>query len=197
MKWKFKFEDLLFRQINNLEDLLFRQVNTLQIYINKQVKSNNDTQTRRQMPENNTTSADRNSAKCKYAFIAGDSMTSVLSSNKMSDSSVKVNIKTHSGGRVRIIKNTFIAMNETDSHEIKDKDVVLLHVGTSNISDVDSSQYICEELKYTIHTVKTIHSKCKIIISSILPRRNDKLVNTIISEANVRFRNMCEEDGNH
>jgi UDP-glucose 6-dehydrogenase len=109
----------------------------------------------------------------------------------MSDCNVKVNTKTHSGGRIRTIENTFISMNDTDSNRIKDKDVILLHVGTNNISDADSSQYIVHELKDTIHTVKTINSKCKIIISLILPRRNDKLVNTIISETNNRFIDLC------
>ena len=49
-----------------------------------------------------------------YVFIAGDSITQILSTKRNTDSSLKGNIKTHSGARIRTIENSVIKMAEDD-----------------------------------------------------------------------------------
>ena len=51
-----------------------------------------------------------NANRDMQAFIAGDSITHILSTKRMSDSDLKVNIKTHSGARKRTIENSVIKM---------------------------------------------------------------------------------------
>ena len=51
----------------------------------------------------------------KAAFIAGDSITSILSTKRMSDEKLKVNVKTHSGGRVRFVEHSLIKLAEDET----------------------------------------------------------------------------------
>ena len=44
------------------------------------------------------------------AFKAGDSITRILSSKRMTDNNLKVNIKTYSGGRIRTVESSIIKM---------------------------------------------------------------------------------------
>ena len=51
-------------------------------------------------------------------FIGGDSVTSILSRNKMSGTNHEVKIKSHSGGKLQHIHNTIIAMAEEEDEYI-------------------------------------------------------------------------------
>ena len=54
---------------------------------------------------------------------------------------------------------------------------------------------ITEEFCDTISTIKTMNPKSKIIVSSIIPRRDDKVVNIIIGKTNKSLQSMCKEKG--
>ena len=131
------------------------------------------------------------------AFIAGDSITQILSSKRMSDANLKVNIKTHSGGRIRTVENSVIKMAEDNPRCIKQTKAIVLHVGTNNVSDADQPETISDEIKDLADTIKNINNGAKVIVSSILPRRNDRLVNNVISATNQSLRQACEEKGYH
>ena len=131
----------------------------------------------------------------KTAFIAGDSITSILSTKMMSDQKLKVNVKTHSGGRVRTVENSLIKMAEDESSAIRQAQTVVLHVGTNNVSDADQPEWIADEMKDLANTIHNINKDVKIIVSSILPRRNDKLLNRVIGKTNQSLKNACEEKG--
>ena len=131
------------------------------------------------------------------AFITGDSITQILSTKRMSDSGLKVNIKTHSGARIRTIENSVIKMADNDSTSAKQAKAVVLHVGTNDVSDSDQPQAIAEEMKDLADTISNINRDANIIVSSFLPRRNDILVNLVIITTNQTLTEVCEEKGCH
>ena len=133
----------------------------------------------------------------KAAFIAGDSITSILSTKRMSDEKLKVNVKTHSGGRVRFVEHSLIKLAEDETSAMRQAQTVVLHVGTNNVSDADQSESIADDMKDLADTIHNINKDAKIIVSSILPRRNDKLVNQAIEKTNESLKNACEEKGYH
>lgn len=49
----------------------------------------------------------------------------------------------------------------------------------------------------TIATVQTVNSSAKIVVSSILPRKSDKVVNIIIKKTNDTLSRMCTSKGYH
>lgn len=106
-----------------------------------------------------------------------------------------MNIKTHPGGRIRTIENSLIKLAEDESSGIKHTKAIVLHIGTNNVSDADQPETITDEFKDLADTIRNINSGAKIIVSSILPRRNDKLVNNVITATNHSLRQACEEKG--
>jgi len=97
-------------------------------------------------------------------------MTKVLSPVKLSDSRVRVTFKSHPGGRVSTLKNTFC--NGHYSSIVESAKAIVLHVGTNNIADADTPQEIAKQIKYTISNVRNINPSVKFVISSIIPRKN-------------------------
>ena len=128
-------------------------------------------------------------------FVAGDSITKILSAGRMSDNNVQTKIKSHPGGRVRAIETTIVM--ESQQNHIKDASVIVLHTGTNNVSDGDPCESIIEEFKDTIDTIGNVNSSAKIVISSILPRKNDRLVNNHIRLTNRALQEMCDEEELH
>ena len=155
---------------------------------------NTDEPTPSNRQSSNTTINEQSNMR-KTTFIAGDSITSILSTKKMSDQKLKVNVKTHSGGRVRSVENSLIKLAEDDSIAIRQAQTVVLHVGTNNVSDADQPEWIADEMRDLANTIHNINQDAKIIVSSILPRRNDKLVNGVKGNTNQSLRNACEENG--
>ena len=129
------------------------------------------------------------------AFIAGDSITRALSTGKMRDDNLDVQIKTHPGGKVKTLESTFSHMASKDPDQLKSLDAVVLHVGTNNVSDGDRSENIVNDYKDTIDTLKSVNSNVKILVSSLIPRRNDRLVNNHIRETNAALDSMCKREG--
>ncbi len=63
------------------------------------------------------------------------------------------------------------------------------------MSDGDSSESITKEFVNTLHTIESVNSQAKIIVSSIIPRRNDKMLNDKIKESNKALQSMCADKG--
>ena len=155
--------------------------------INKKSKSSKETGIHEEKP----VQSEGNSNIPMSVFIAGDSITKILSAGKMSDSRVKTKIKSHPGGRVRRIENTII--KESDQDHIREARAIVLHVGTNNVADGDTSESILEDFKDTIDTIRNVNPGVKVIISSILPRTSDKLVNKQIRATNAALEELCSE----
>lgn len=134
-----------------------------------------------------------NSTSMLKVFIAGDSITRRISPSKMSSEKVNVKIKSHSGGRIDTITKSVSEMNRTDSEYMKDLHAVVLHVGTNNISDGESPDSVSKKLADTVSLVKSVCPKAKIIVSSILPRKAEKVVNNVIGATNSLISEMCEK----
>jgi len=128
-------------------------------------------------------------------FVVGDSMTKVLSPVKLSDSRVKVTVKSHPGGRVSTLKNTLC--NGYYSSIVESAKAIVLHVVTNDIADADTAQDISKQIKDTISSVRNINPSVKFVISSIIPRKNDKLINSVICQANKALKKVCSEKGHH
>ncbi|MES9905541.1 MAG: GDSL-type esterase/lipase family protein [Sedimenticola sp.] len=128
------------------------------------------------------------------AFIAGDSMTRILSRQKLCDANLDVKVRSLPGGRVRTVENTILKMADDDPDFIRTTRAVVLHVGTNNISDGDMPASVVDEIRDTVDSIKNINPEAKIIISSILPRRNDKLLNRIITDTNSTLEEMCQAE---
>lgn len=132
------------------------------------------------------------SGKVYSAFIVGDSMTSILSRNKLSDTDLQVTIKSHVGGRLQDLHNTIIRIAENDAEFICSADAILIHGGTNNLSDGDSPKSVTDQFEHMAETVKQINPECQIVISSILPRKNDKLANQLIKQTNESLKQLCD-----
>ena len=134
-----------------------------------------------ELTETTTTATDtqqQSAASRTYsAFIVGDSVTRILSSNKLSDNELQVKIKSHSEGRLQDLHNSIIRMAETDDEFICANDVILIHGGTNNLSDGDSIESVTEQLERIAEIIEDVNPLCKIIISSVLPCKNDRLAN--------------------
>ncbi|MEW8545304.1 MAG: GDSL-type esterase/lipase family protein, partial [Candidatus Thiodiazotropha sp.] len=134
----------------------------------------------------------------KYtAFVAGDSLTSILSRNKMRSTNLDVKIKSHADGRLQDLHNTIIRMAEEDTEFICNTDIVVIHGGTHNLSDGDSIDSLMDDYKQLAETVKCINSKCQVVISSILPRKTDKLANQLLKQVNLSLKQLCESQSYH
>jgi lysophospholipase L1-like esterase len=129
--------------------------------------------------------------------VAGDSITRILSPAKMTDANVNVRVKTHPGGKVSTVENTISKLSQTDPEFVKNLDVVVLHVGTNNVSSAASSEQIITDFKNTIQTLSFLNSKVKIVVSSILPRRNGFQINKKISQTNKELQRLCSVNGYH
>lgn len=133
------------------------------------------------------------SNKPNNIFIVGDSMTKILSANKISDKDIKVQIKSHPGGRISTLKNSLQSANVANT--VQSAKVIVIHAGTNNVADADSPNSISDQMKETVASVKQTNPSAKFIISGIIPRKNDKLINGVINTTNRSLQKMCQEEG--
>ena len=115
----------------------------------------------------------------------------------MSDSSLDIKIKSHVNGRLSSVNITHVNMSQDQPDFICNTGAVVLHVGTNDISDGETPERIISEFKGVVDTVRNINSGGKIIVSSVLPCRNDKLANKVIDQTNLALRKICEEKSCH
>ena len=132
-------------------------------------------------------------SKSKSVFIAGDDTTSVLSPRLMSDSDMVVKIKTHREGKIGKIETSLVKLAEDNRDYIINLNAIILHAGACNISDTDTLDSVVNGLKDAAETVHNVNPEARIVISSILPRRNDRHTNRIISETNEALKDVCQE----
>ena len=83
-------------------------------------EQNNRQQNNRQRTSQTTAVENRTENKqtdksSKTAFIAGDSLTRILSRKRMVDSNLDIKIKSHPGGKIWDIENTVINMAKDDT----------------------------------------------------------------------------------
>ena len=201
------FKDTVFDAINALKTQIEKSMTVTRLCPN-QVSSEVQQRAETQEPAETTaiasgyqpveitaTEAERNqrsanSRPCK-AFIVGDSVTQILSSRRLSDSDLQVKIKSHSGGHLQDLHNSITRMAETDSELICAADVILIHGGTNNLSDGVSAENLTEQLERIADIIENVNPESKIILSSVLPHKNDKLGNQLINQANQTLKQLC------
>ena len=205
--------DFLEGKIEDLTDLFLKEMSELRLQFEKSVlktgstgnlptttlehqpsqsrSSRNNTQEERTLMEADTDlpPSDQHSHS---VLIAGDSVTSILSRNKMSNTNLDFRIRSHSGGKLQDIHNTIIAMAEDEDEYICNTNAVIIHAGTNNLSDGDSVDDIVKQNKDIALTIQQINPDCRIILSSILPRKNDKLANKVIEQTNECLKQLCD-----
>ena len=133
----------------------------------------------------------------KSIFIAGDDTTSVLSPRIMSDADVSVKIRTHRNANVQAVKSSLLKTIDNNKEYVQSINAVVLHLGAGNIAASESAESITLEIRNTAEIIKKEHPECKILISSILPRRNDRLVNNSSQETNRLLQEMCQSHDFH
>ena len=69
---------------------------------------------------------------------------------------------------------------------------MVLHAGANNITDAESVESIVHDLKKVTDTIRKVNPEVKILVSSTIPRRNDRLVNSAIASANQSIKNACQ-----
>ena len=191
-------------EVSELREAIFKELDDIKTQIKRSVLHNEEktpprinkkSKTNKQtgINEEKSIQIEGDNNRPVSVFIAGDSITKILSAGKMSDNRVKTKIKSHPGGRVRRIENTII--KESDQDHIREASAIVLHVGTNNVADGDSSECILDDFKDTVDTIRNVNRGAKVIISSILPRTNDRLVNKQIQATNAALEELCRETG--
>ena len=70
---------------------------------------------------------------------------------------------------------------------------MVLHAGANDISDAEPAESVVDDLKKAASVIGKLNPDAKILISSIIPRRNDSLVNSVISETNRSIKHACQQ----
>ena len=187
------FEDLKEQLSNEIKEIKEHISKSKQI-TGQETPSNTDINER--TPSQNTQTPARNTGThTMTVFIAGDDTTSVLSPRILSDSKMSVKIKTHRGGSIITVRNTLEKSANDSSHSMKSMQAVVLHAGSNDISDGKTAESVANELKKAASVIRNANPETKVFISSITPRRNDRLINSAISEANSSIKGLCQEHG--
>ena len=206
--------DMLEGKIEDLTDLFLKEMSELRLQFEKSVVTTgstgilpSNTNLEQQPPQNGSSRNDTQEERTPMeadtdlppsdqhnhsVFIAGDSVTSILSKNKMSNTNLEFSIRSHSCGKLQDIHNTIIAMAEDEDEYICNTNAVIIHAGTNNLSDGDSVDDIVKQNKNIALTIQQINPDCRIIVSLILPRKNDKLANKVIEQTNECLRQLCD-----
>jgi len=78
---------------------------------------------------------------------------------------------------------------------VKNLDAIIIHVGTNDIADAKSNDSITADFSKLTDTIAEINPEVKLIVSSIIPRKEDKRVNDKIQTVNRDLQNLCKEKG--
>ena len=192
----------LMLEIQQIKEQIKRSTDLQAILQNQASTSNWESQTRRGSTGKTNTSLERPShvpivpvtqPLTKNVYIAGDNTTSILSPRLMSDRDMSVKIKTHKEANIKTIESSLVKLAEENRDYFKNLKALVLHVGANNISDAEPSETIVNQLKDAADTIRNVNPEVKILVSSILPRRNDRLVNNAINEANRSIKEACKE----
>ena len=192
------FEELKEELANEIKEIKEQISKSMRITGQQNSTSLNRDNIERNLPQNmqnaaTPTAAANKEPSTKNVFIVGDDTTSVLSPRILSDTNMSVKVKTHRGGNILTLKNTLEKMASDSLHYLKNMQAVVLHAGANDISDAQPAESVANELEKAASVIKKVNPDAKILISSITPRRNDRLVNSAISEANRSIINTCQE----
>ena len=185
----------LMTEIQQIKEQLKRSVD-MQLKINDQVStSHKEIQTR---STNSQDSQKNSTAPISYShgktvLIAGDDTTSILSPRVMTDNNMTVKIKSHRNGRVSTVESMLVKLAYDNRDYLKSLKAVVMHAGAGNIADAETPESVAEELKTAADTIRNVNPEAKILISSLIPRINDRLTNTAIHETNILLKTVCTE----
>ncbi|VDI04165.1 Hypothetical predicted protein [Mytilus galloprovincialis] len=127
----------------------------------------------------------------KNLFLIGSSTLKKMSPRKMSTQQINTKVKTIRGGRIRDIEDCLIQY--ISEGRLDCVDVIVIHVGTNNVSDGDSVHAIMDDFKNLICTVRQSLPRTKLVISSILPRPTNSQANRTIYNVNNHLFSLEEQ----
>ena len=126
--------------------------------------------------------------KKKLVFIAGDSIIQHVQGWKLSTSDKHVAVKSFSGARISDMDDYLKPLLR------KERDEVILHVGTNNIRD-ESSRSVAEGIINMASQVQQDFPSTRLAISPLLPRSDNLELNDKIKEANKILNSFCSSRG--
>ena len=138
-----------------------------------------------------------NSANQKSAIIFGDSMTCRLSAKRMSNNKLQVKIRSRRGHKIENLENELKSPDRDSQIILKESAAVVLHLGTNNVSHADSASDIADKMESVISSIKCVNPEAKILVSGIIPRKNNRWMNNQIEKANERLQDLCKNRGYH
>jgi len=115
----------------------------------------------------------------------------------MSAMNIKVKIKSHPGESIETIKRTCKDGDDVNTAVIKMYSVIVLHVGTNDISDGEDPETVVEKLEYTVMKIKQRCPNLAAIVCSIKPKKRERFVNKIINKTNKRISTMSQQTACH
>lgn len=125
-------------------------------------------------------------------LILGDSVTGILDRKRLAGASMDVTIRTHSGARLKAIENSVLDAKQNTLND-NSYETVLVHCGINNVSDADGPQSITEDYKDLLEAIQQVNSSAKLVVSSILPKKYDRLSLKVIKEVNSSLREYCDQ----
>lgn len=133
-----------------------------------------------------------NQARKPSILIIGDSVTKVIDPVKFSGESLCAQIKSHPGAKVADI----VGKIDTSSikQDVLNSDIVIVHAGINNISDAETCDTIVDQFKGLVSSIRTINQNVQLIISSILPKKHDKLSSKPITDLNKLLATFCKNN---
>ncbi|CAC5385436.1 rnhA [Mytilus coruscus] len=131
------------------------------------------------------------SSEKKNLFLVGSSTLKKMSPRKMSTEQINTKVKTIRGGRIRDIEDCLIQY--ISEGKLDCVDVIVVHVGTNNVSDGDSVHAIIDDYRNLICTVRQSLPRTELVISSILPRPTHYQANRTIYDVNNRLLSLEEQ----
>lgn len=164
---------------------------------NQQVSSNARQPDMRPETNRGETSTRQPEKLVPNVYVTGDSIVSALSTRRLSDDKMNVKIQTHPGARIINIENSFVQLNHKDHEYATKLDATVIHVGTNNVAEADPPETVVRQVRDLVDTVKQTNPNIHVVISSILPRKRDKLVNNAIDNTNRELKDMCNGDDIH
>ena len=91
------------------------------------------------------------------------------------------------------LESTLDKLSEDKGDYTKHLNAVVLHAGANNITDAESAESKVQDLKKVTDIIRKVNPEVKILVSSTIPRRNDRLVNSAIASANQFVKYACQE----
>ena len=106
---------------------------------------------------------------------------------------MKVKVKTNRGGTIETVDSSLVKLADENRDYLRGLKAVVLNIGTNNIPDAEPSVSVVNGIMDVAYTVRNVNPDTRILISSILPRRNDRIVNNTINEKNRAIKNPCQQ----